>query len=56
MIKKIFKFILNIIQALTLKDDPKVSLAFPPVGLHKIVLHLHSNNNTLHIILRFKHG
>ena len=24
-------------QTLTLKDDPRVNLAFPPVGLHNIV-------------------
>jgi hypothetical protein len=27
-------------QFLTLKEHPTVSLAFPPVGLHKVVLHL----------------
>ena len=27
-------------QALTLNDDPIVSFAFPPVGLHRIVLNL----------------
>jgi len=35
-----FKLCIKIYQALTLKDDPNVSLAFPPVGLHKMVLHL----------------
>ena len=30
----------EIIYALTLKEHPTVNLAFPPVGLHKMVLHL----------------
>ena len=31
-------------QALTLKEHPRVSLDFPPVGLQRIVLHLKLNN------------
>ena len=30
-------------QALTLKEHPTVNLALPPVGLHKMVLHLLNN-------------
>jgi hypothetical protein len=29
-----------LIQAFTLKEHPRVNFALPPVGLHKIVLHL----------------